>query len=72
MLTLQNDFHNTSVSLRAKRGQELSLAQVRRARRILCGITACNCGGTLGQRGANPEVDAFGYDQTGHLRVRVL
>jgi hypothetical protein len=54
-LTLTNDFHNTSVSLRVELTgfyAYLSPAQARRARRALCGVAGCTCGGTLGERGS--------------------
>lgn len=71
--TLRNDFHNSEVTLRAVAGQELSLSQVLRARRILCGIEGCTCGGNLGERGPQDvEVDVIGYDNAGHLRIRLL
>lgn len=50
MLTLTNDFHHTEVRLRVT-GNQLSPNQVRRARRILCGISDCSCGGVAGERG---------------------
>jgi uncharacterized protein YigA (DUF484 family) len=57
VITLANDFHGSSVNLRLN-GQPdrlgrywLSRAQVRRARRILCGHAECVCGGVLSQRG---------------------
>jgi hypothetical protein len=71
-ITLRNDFHNSEVTLRAVAGQELSLLQVLRARRILCGIKGCTCGGNLGERGQQAvEVDVIGYDNVGHLRIRL-
>jgi hypothetical protein len=72
-ITLRNDFHGSEVSIRATVGQELSLAQVLRARRILCGISGCTCGGNLGERGPqSAEVDVIGYDNAGHLRIRLI
>ncbi len=53
-ITLNNDFHSTSVNLRVDLSSgsfELSPAQVRRARRELCGVTGCACGDALGRRG---------------------
>jgi hypothetical protein len=49
-LTLTNDFHNTSVTLRVK-GGHLSAGQVARARRELCGVDDCTCSGDVGTRG---------------------
>lgn len=51
MITVYNDFHNTSVSLRADIGAELTASQIRRARKELCGQDGCRCGGPLGERG---------------------
>ncbi len=51
MITLKNTFHGTSINLRP-RDSRLSVHQVRRARRILCGIDGCTCGGPCGERGA--------------------
>jgi hypothetical protein len=51
MITLTNDFHGTSVNLRAKIGDVLTMEQAARARLVLCGIHGCKCGGCLNQRG---------------------
>lgn len=57
MITLTNDFHGTSVNLRPDDSYTLSALQVARARRALCGIKGCTCGGDLGERGSdNPSV----------------
>lgn len=50
-ITLTNNFHETSVRLRMGDDGRLSPSQVRRAARVLCGISTCTCGGDLGQRG---------------------
>lgn len=72
-MIIRNNFHNSEVTLRASAGQELTLAQVLRARRTLCGIEGCTCGGTLGERGPQEvEVDTAGYDTAGHLRIRLI
>lgn len=72
MITLNNNFHGSSVSLRAERGQELSLAQVIRARRILCGIEGCTCGGNLSERGRQAvEIELVGIYPNGLARVVV-
>lgn len=54
MITLTNDFHRTTVKIRAMPGMELSPAQIKRARKVLCGQPACACGGPLGERGPQP------------------
>ena len=58
MITLFNDFHQTQVNLRPVplEGDDgtigkLSENQIKRARRILCGISGCICGNDLGMRG---------------------
>lgn len=60
MITLTNSFHNTSVNLRPtissanKYGPKelhLSARQVKRARRVLCGVDGCLCGDDIGARG---------------------
>ena len=49
-ITLKNDYHNTSVTLITK-DNILSETQVKRAKRVLCGIHDCYCSGELGTRG---------------------
>jgi hypothetical protein len=51
-ITLNNDFHGTSVNLRAN-GDRLSAGQVAKARRTLCGVAGCRCSGKTGMRGAH-------------------
>lgn len=51
MITVTNDFHNTQVTLRAREGEALTDSQIRRARRELCGVAGCMCGGAIGERG---------------------
>ena len=48
---LENDFHNTSTLVRLSDTHELSESQIARARRNLCGMEDCSCGGVLGERG---------------------
>lgn len=72
MTTLRNDFHGSEVTLRAGAGQELSLSQILRARRTLCGITGCTCGGNLGERGPQDvKVETIGHDGAGRIRIRL-
>ena len=52
--TLRNDFHGTTVQIRAEEIDghiELSPSQARRARAKLCGMADCTCSGPLGTRG---------------------
>ncbi len=57
-ITLRNDFHDTITTLRPRLDSRdrriLSHRQLLRARRTLCGITDCVCGGLAGERG--PQV----------------
>jgi len=43
MITLKNNFHNTSVRIRANVGDTLTPSQTARARRVLCGSPDCKC-----------------------------
>ena len=55
---IRNDFHNTETVLNTKEvagRYYLSHSQVLKARRELCGVAGCTCGGYLGQRGEQPE-----------------
>lgn len=52
ILRLSNDFHNTAIRLIPQHGL-LSVRQVKRARRYLCGIADCKCHGDFGERGPN-------------------
>lgn len=54
-ITLTNDFHNTEAVLRVN-SESLSPAQVKRAKRLLCGVEGCTCSGEAGERGAQPDV----------------
>ena len=56
LVTLRNDFHNTEAKVRCESGERLSLTQVRRAWKALCGIESCTCNDGLGTRGPQ-EVD---------------
>ena len=50
MLTLSNDYHNTTVTLFDRNGK-LTAGQIRRARHVLCGHADCGCGDEAGRRG---------------------
>lgn len=71
-ITLNNNFHGTAVRIAAEPGQVLSLGQVARARRALCGISGCTCGNALGMRGPNPEIGYEGYTRTGKMMYRLM
>jgi hypothetical protein len=65
-LTLKNDFHNTEVDLRVKHDGkleawdaiELSVGQVKRAKRELC-TQGCICSGATGARSQWHEIDGW-------------
>ena len=59
MITLTNNFHGTSVNLRPRNGR-LSPAQMRRARKVLCGLSECKCGGIRGPQEYDVEGDGEG------------
>jgi hypothetical protein len=69
-LTIKNDFHNTEVKVRAKRRIHhddevmLSPSQVKRIRRVLCGMH-CTCGGFLSERGHQEYEDLFPLEDGG-------
>jgi hypothetical protein len=72
-ITLVNDFHGTEAVVRPReiekyweRGHHvfhaihgLTHSQVLRARRKLCGIAECTCGGIAGERGGQWWVDVW-------------
>ncbi len=56
MITFTNDFHNTSVRLRAGLGDYLSDSQIKRAARVLCPAADCFCGhGEINTRGRQDD-----------------
>ena len=59
MITIENNFHHTMCRLRASVGDVLIVSQVKRCRKVLCGIPGCTCGGELGERG--PQSDDSGH-----------
>lgn len=62
MLVLSNDFHRTSVRLRLADGYTITESQARRARRELCGVAGCKCGGIVGERGKQRQPDGSEVD----------
>ena len=46
-ITLRNDFHGSAIALIAKNNQ-INANQLKRARKALCGLSACTCGGIRG------------------------
>lgn len=69
MIKIRNDYHNTEVTLRANIGDELTASQIKRARKALCGISGCMCGGPIGDRG--PQ-DGFSVEQIDYDRVQLI
>jgi len=61
MITLTNNYHNTSVHLRASVGDYLTQSQISRARRELCGMSDCDCCSSLGTRGHQSVSIESGY-----------
>lgn len=52
MITLTNDYHHTSVRLRANVGDYLTTNQIKRAAQVLCPAADCFCGhGDVNSRG---------------------
>lgn len=49
MITLTNDFHHTSITLKDKAGM-LTADQVKKAKKTLC-VEGCTCSGVAGARG---------------------
>ena len=71
MITLKNNFHGTSVNLRPRNGR-LSPAQMRRARRVLCGPSDCQCGGIRGPQEYELEPEPGGgarVERNYHLTI---
>lgn len=66
-ITLSNDYHNTSVTLRV-RNNTLSPAQIRYARGVLCGISDCTCGNALGMRGPQEWDVEYNWDDTATVK----
>jgi hypothetical protein len=67
-ITLTNDFHKTSVTLRTGNSGVLLASQVLLSRRTLCPVKSCKCGGALGERGEQ----TVKIDQVGNDAMRVL
>jgi len=65
-IDLYNYYHETMVSLNV-RSNKLSNYQMKRARKVLCGIKDCQCGGSAGEQGFQRwgiERDGTVYDRT--------
>jgi len=63
LITLHNDFHNTSARIRVRGTLDngifvslpLTSSQIARARRNLCGIADCSCGNGCDLKSCGPE-----------------
>jgi hypothetical protein len=62
MITLTNDFHNTSVRIRATDGDAVSKATVQRVRKALC-CKDCTCSGVDGTRGSDYRIEEVSQGQ---------
>jgi hypothetical protein len=49
-IVLTNDYHNAEVRLMPK-DNKLSIRQIKRAKRVLCGVDGCTCSNEFGTRG---------------------
>ena len=71
-ITLTNEYHNRSIDLYVKYEQptnsaELSIGQIRRAKKWLC-FDDCQCSGPLGYRGpGNPSFMPFRDSHSGKI-----
>ena len=69
IIKFTNNFHNTSVELKVKRIPRrsftdparwfISNGQANKAKKTLCGMTGCTCGGNIGER---PGLDIVPVD----------
>jgi hypothetical protein len=57
-ITFLNDFHYTDVTINIK-GDTLTPSQIKRIKRILCGIKGCTCGTIRGPQLSNDAVDIW-------------
>ena len=56
-MTITNDFHNTTITIKAKHGQSVSKSTLRRVQRALCGMTDCICGRLDGSRNSRYGIE---------------
>lgn len=69
LITVTNDFHNSECRLRVPADGILSVGQVNRCRRVLCGNSECTCGGALSERGMQPDLADIEWMGDGRVRV---
>ncbi len=67
-ITLTNDFHNTELNVVPQNGK-LSVSQIKRAKRALCGVSGCACSGDIGTRGRQNgfEIEPLFNGRTGQI-----
>ena len=56
-IVLKNDFHETEVKLNIRRNNVINPGQLKRAKKQLCGISTCQCGGYRGHQDFEYEED---------------
>jgi len=65
MITLTNDWHNTSTQIRANVGDRLNETQVRRIERRLCPYSDCVCQPIRGKQ--DYDLDPVGREYDGNI-----
>lgn len=56
VVTLVNDFHNTSIRVNLEYGKIVLAKQIKVWKSTLCGVTDCTCSGELGTRGPQEDL----------------
>ena len=69
MITLTNDWHDTSTQIRAKVGDRLNGTQVKRIERRLCPYSDCVCQPIRGNQ--EYGLDYVGYEWHGNVQRNV-
>lgn len=73
IITIRNDFHDSTATLRISWSADgsalLSRRQVQRAKRALCGARDCACGGVLGCRGRQTAIFAYSMREDGSCEI---
>ncbi len=64
---LSNDYHDTQCVVSPDSSGYININQMRRAKKILCGIPGCTCSGNLGTRGPQDVEIEIDYDLHGSL-----
>ena len=58
-ITITNDFHHSSITVRVPSNGLLSVGTTKRIYRTLCGIADCQCGGIRGKQAT--ELDRYSH-----------